>query len=445
VKKHTVLFLEWSTKGREFEMDFPLMYFFEKYLGWNVEYKSQFNLPSITKNVPDLIIMSGTTGAKLGLEWSRIIEKSNIPLFTQVTEGMFRDQDVEEFVWGWGKKEKHFSEMLSMLWSYRSYKLAINNYPETEAIYKVSGAIGFDKYTLFNPVKPKINYGDPDKKIIGYAGFDFNNILDNKNNLINNFGVEKFDLLMDKAFKINRILENIIQHNRDILFLLKPHPGDGGREPLEFKGLLAFDNVQIVGNDTSILDVISISDIWLSYNSSTNLEAWLLKKPSISFNKDEDTFSSDVLYGSILEDDAEIIDQYIKEYYEIGYINEFDKKKELRSKLISDYIGFHDGFNHVRFMSFLRPYIENIEADEVEKGDWNMTVVELIKGYIKHIIYSVSNGRYWLPYFKKWASFYERFNESDIVHYKTMHYPDMERFYNVNADKINELYSSFSE
>jgi len=29
-EKHTVVFVEWSTKGRDFEIVVPLMYYFEK-------------------------------------------------------------------------------------------------------------------------------------------------------------------------------------------------------------------------------------------------------------------------------------------------------------------------------------------------------------------------------------------------------------------------------
>lgn len=48
MKKHTVLFLAWSTKRRDLEIDLPLMYFFEKVLKWNVEYISIFNFKEIT-------------------------------------------------------------------------------------------------------------------------------------------------------------------------------------------------------------------------------------------------------------------------------------------------------------------------------------------------------------------------------------------------------------
>ena len=103
MKKNTVLFIEWNTSGREFDMQFPLMYFFAKKLNWNVEYKCSFNLPSITASVPDLVILSSTGGAARGLQVLKWCHQSNIPVFSSFTEGMFREKDLDEFLWGWNK------------------------------------------------------------------------------------------------------------------------------------------------------------------------------------------------------------------------------------------------------------------------------------------------------------------------------------------------------
>ena len=59
MKKNTVFFVEWNTSGREFDMQFPLMYFLKMSL-IKVKYKCAYNLPSITATVPDLVILSGT-------------------------------------------------------------------------------------------------------------------------------------------------------------------------------------------------------------------------------------------------------------------------------------------------------------------------------------------------------------------------------------------------
>jgi CDP-glycerol glycerophosphotransferase (TagB/SpsB family) len=433
------MFIEWITRGRDFEIDLPLIYFFEKILKWEVSYVSIFNLPKILSIQPDIVIMSNTTGADINVQMARLIEKSGILLFSHVSEGMFREKDIEEFVWGWGKEEKYFSEELSMLWSKKSYDMAIKAFPNTKQTYRVSGAVGFDKYKLFN-----FNNLDTKgyKKVIGYAGFDFHNIYNKKNDFISQWGENKFYNFMQLANKINNILESLIISNPDILFLCKPHPGDGDKIPMEVIDLDKYENVTIVNEKVSIVDVISNSDIWLNYNSSTNLEAWLLNKPTISFNIDQSTYSSDILYGSIISDNPDEIKTYIAEFYHNGTIKLFEEKTKIRKKFISEYIGFDDGLNHVRFMSFLKPYIDKIENEEIKRGKWNVSFKDKIKGYIKYIVYSIANGRYWLPLFNKWAYYYEIFNHTEVENAKKLYYIYMDNYYKQNQEKINIIYNS---
>lgn len=440
VSKKLALFIEWSSKGRDFEIDLPLMYFFEKVLKWEVKYVSIFNLPKVLSINPDLVIMSNTTGAGENLNISRLIEKSSIPLFSHVSEGMFREKDIEEFVYGWNKKEKRFSEILSTVWSRKSYDMSLKKIQNLVGFYKVSGAIGFDKYKIYGKeiIDTKIF-----KKVVVYAGFDFHNILNKKEKLIYRIGMLKFNQVVDWIELTKQILYNIIHNNQDILFLLKPHPGDGEKLPKELEGLLNFKNIKIVDKDISIVSVIENSDILLNIDSSTNLEAWLLDKPSISFNTDESMFSSDVLYGSILENDFNKIQCYIDEYYKTGKIKAFEEKKELREKLISDYIGFSDGLNHVRFMSFLKPYIEKIENGELQKGKWNIRFKTKVKGYIRHFLYSISKGRYDTPLFKRWAKQYDIFDDKQVEEQKRLRYPDFDRYYIEKQDKIDAIYHNW--
>ena len=73
-----------------------------------------------------MVIMSNTTGAGENLNISRLVEKSAIPLFSHVSEGMFREKDIEEFVYCWNKKEKRFSETFSTVWSRKTYDSGIS-------------------------------------------------------------------------------------------------------------------------------------------------------------------------------------------------------------------------------------------------------------------------------------------------------------------------------
>lgn len=441
-KKKQVLFIGWTTKGRDIDIDAPLMYFFEEILGWSVLHKTMLNLPEILKTNPDMVIMTNTTGGARQDEIARLVENSGFPFFSHVSEGMYREADIQEFVWGAGKGRKKLSETLSMIWSQRSYDLATLYYPAIKETLRVSGAIGFDKYKFLDKAKPKIN--NKFKKVIGYAAFDFLNIQSNKN-VRKVLGEDKHKRLMSEAPIANNILKNLITKNNDILFILKNHPGDGeNSNALEFEGLLDYENVQLMDKNISIVDIINASDLWLNLNSSTNLEAWLMGKPSITFLTDKTNISSDVVYGSVMENDVSKIQHYIDELYETGSIQAFNSKQELRDQLISDYIGYSDGLNHVRYMSCIKDFVELIESGNTIKGKWKISLRWKVKAKIQHFLYAFSKGMYGVPFFKNWAHYYDVYNHVEFASAKNRYYLNMNKFYSNNRKKIEEVYNNYA-
>lgn len=441
-----VLFIEWATRGRDFEIALPLMYFFEKILNWEIEYISIFNLPKIVKSNPDLIIMSNTIGAINNLNLSRLIEKSNFSLFSHCSEGMFIENEIEAFVWGWGANEKYFSELLSMQWSKKAYLMASKHFPDVAETYRVSGAIGHDKYQIYRQSRVDVNEY---KKVIGYAAYDFitifQSIEDNVDYMVKRFGGKNFSKTKELAQTANNILKYIISQNKDILFILKPHPSDGEKLSFEFHGLLNFSNILILDKDISIAEAISISDIWLNVNSTSNLEAWLLNKPSITFIPFEEMFATDVIYGSLIENNPEKIQSYIEEFYSTRLIKKFEEKKDLREKLIHDYIGFSDGLNHIRYMSFLKPYIEKAEQNKLPKGKWKISISRRLKGYVQYILYSLAKGKYKMPILKRWARPWDIFNDLELKQQKELRYPDFDDFYTQHKNQIDDIYHNYAD
>tara|TARA_B100000787_G_scaffold60675_1_gene44326 strand:+ start:15423 stop:16766 length:1344 start_codon:yes stop_codon:yes gene_type:complete len=441
-EKNQVLFLGWTTKGRDIEIDTPLMYFFEEILGWSVLHKTIFNLPEILKTNPDMVVMTNTTGGSRQVEIARLVKDSGFPFFSHVSEGMYREESIEEFVWGSGRCQKKLSETLSMLWSQRAYDLATHYFPATKEIFRVSGAVGFDKYKFLEKAKPKLK--NKYKRVIGYAAFDFLNIKSNKS-IRELLGEDKYQRLMAQAPITNNILKNLIRNNNDILFILKNHPGDGENSiSLEFEGLLDFENVQVMDRNVSIVDIINASDLWLNLNSSTNLEAWLMDKPSISFYTDEANYSSEVIYGSVIEYDINSIQSYINEFYETGSILAFNEKKEFREQLISDYIGYSDGLNHVRYMSCIKDFVELIESDKTIKGKWKISLSWRIKSKLQHLLYSMCKSRFGVPFFKRWAEYYDIYNQDELLGVKNRYYSSMRAFYSKNQKLIDEVYNNFA-
>jgi len=435
--KKLVLFIEWSTKGRDFEIDLPLIYFFEKYLNWDVKYISLFNIPAILRLRPDIVIMSNTTGAYENFYISKLIATSGIPLFSHVSEGMFRPEHLDNALWGWNS-EKYFYEKHLMLWSYSTYCMSIQKYPNLKNKLRVSGSIGHDKYKIFSHINIFANQLQQNKykMIVGYACFDFHNIIKNRERYSNLQSKERIDYIINSIVTIKNLLFNLIKENPNILFVAKAHPGDGNILPKEIEGLLKFKNFMLV-ND-SIIDIIGSVNIWMSFNSSTNLEAWLFDKPTIVFATNNLIRSSKVVEGSIRENKFEKIQQYFNEYMETEKIENFNKKDNLRKELISDLIGFEDGLNHIRFMSFLRKYIEKEQKNDIIS--WNITLKERILFFFKHLLYKLARGKYKIPFIKKYAYIYDNFDLEEYNLQKKKRFQDLDLFYQINSVKIKEIY-----
>lgn len=444
MRKNTVFFVEWNTSGREFDMQFPLMYFFKNELNWHVEYKCAYNLPSITETVPDLVILSGTGGEARCLQVLNWCHQSNIPVFSSFEEGMFREKDLDEFLWGWNKSG-NFKEQLRMLWSMSSYKMAVKKYPILKQKLCVSGATGMDKYTL---LCNKYNDTRGFKKFVGYAGFDFHRWLNNPtdNSLENSVDPEFIKYLTNKLKIIKSILEYLIKSNDDVLFLIKSHPADQGQIPLEIDELENFQNVKVIRSKSEpIAKVVASSDIWLCGNSTTVIDGWLCKKPTIAFVGKNQEKTIPALNASILSQDKKQIDGYIKEFYKKKKISHFERLEKERERHISDLIGFSDGMNHIRYMSFLKPVIEAIDSQEKVAKRWKISLKERLLETLKHYIYCVSKGRQNVPFLSKWAHTYERFKRKDLQIFWDTYEADISKFYDNNREKIDYLYNNYRD
>ena len=432
----TVLFINWTTRGRDVEIDLPLMYFFEKVFGWRVEHASMFNLPRILSLKPDIVLMPNTTGGVRQVEISELVEQSGFPLFSHVSEGMFREENLDEFIWGAGCNKKRLCENLSMYWSDRCVKLAVSRYPELKNKILCSGAVGVDKYQFKESSKIQIpGY----QRYIGFAAFDYHNIIQKKERFINENGIVAFNRLLRNLEKTNEILKNIIETNKDICFFLKSHPGDGeGKISLEFEGLEKYKNTLFVDKKASIFDVIASSDIWLSFNSSTNLEAWLLEKPTISLLTDPGFFSSEIIHGAVNCNNPSVINNYIKEFYLTNKIQDFEKKNKFRESMVHDYIGFDDGMNHVRYVKFVKDYLDNVQKlSKIPR--WKVSLPLRVKAYLQHFLYSLSKGQYSLPVLYKWAEYYDVYDYNELDNKKALWYQDLEKFHQSNRKEIENI------
>ena len=131
------------------------------------------------------------------------------------------------------------------------------------------------------------------------------------------------------------------------------------------------------------------------------------------------------------------INAYIQEYYQTGEIANIEKKCDKLDAFVKKYIGFSDGLNHVRFMSFLKSYIES----DTPKGRWKVPLKERLKAFIYHWYFKC---RYFLPkndYIKRWDYL---FDANDIEQAKKVRYPEFDVFYRKNHQRIQGIYKNYA-
>jgi len=369
-KKIKVLCFTDFAVGRDVEMMLPIRYFAEKFLNCEFHHALNIDIHQIYRLKPDIILQANTIGSNLYFQISKIAHKQNIPLFALISEGNFRTDGSFNY-WGFNRDKKFYQDFICC-WSERTAQYLRNEVTEAKNKIVVTGGVGFDRYTIYKFMQKEEflrKYSCTQfSKVIGYAGWAFGK-LDHqrgRNELLAwaKGDESKLKWIEDQRKKVRDILEQAIINNPSTLFILKQHPQENAperTEPVknEMSELVHYKNVVYLCEEESIHDLISVSDIWTCFESTTALESWLMSKQTIFINPEVE-FNRDPLYkGSTIVQDYNLFQKLIDEFYSIGRIENFYSvdKDSMRNKLIKDIIGYGDGMNHLRAVNYFHKTI----------------------------------------------------------------------------------------
>jgi len=368
--------------GRDVEMLLPLIYFVERFYKCEIVHAFVYDEHAIYRSKPDMVLLPNTVGSHMYYDIAKYAIEQGIQVFALDSEGNYRIDDSFDY-WGYNLDKKILQEYLC-LWSYRIQKYMVSELPQESERIVVTGAVGFDRYKIYDFLSKQdylIKHNlTKYTKVIGYAGWAFGKIYYEKGreSLIQYFKRDesKLSLIEPERKKIEDILRETIENNSDILFILKKHPTE--RRPTEpeigineMADLKDYPNVIYEGEYTSIHDLINVSDLWLSFESTTAIEAWIRNKytilirPSSNFS---DTIKEKGLYDSqVVVKNYNELQSVISEYYSIDKVHEFllEEKVKVREKVISDTIGFSDGYNHIRSAYYLMLCLKRIDKSKI--------------------------------------------------------------------------------
>jgi len=361
-----VLSLEWSSAGRDIEIVEPVLCHLEMTQGLVVRRESILDAAAVIADAkPGVLLMSNQGGATPNFRAVRFAAQFGVPVVTLVSEGMFPDdrQTVQRMWWGNNTDEVCY-ENLNLQWSQRSVDLIRRYVPGAEEFpIAVSGATGFDRYRLFDwATREEMlqRLGRPGfSRIVGFAGWTFCHVLGSyyeRNRAAVDIVLGGHDAAEKHARQLpelRAVLSEAVNANPEVLFVLKEHPGLTDAEFSEFSELDDRPNVVVIratgaGSEINVSDLIGASDLWLAYESTTTLEAWMLDTPTALVNPLGDFKRSRVAGGSPMFSTAAQVQAAIDAVREDMPVPGFDELAESRRELEAEVIGYSDGANHVR-------------------------------------------------------------------------------------------------
>lgn len=393
MSKIDVLNFEWASKGRDIHIIEPVLCYLES-RGYSVTRESYlFFLWKIICLRPQMLLLSNNTGSIRNFFATKFAYKLGIKTVTLCSEGDYCIQDsddsIDSFFWGWDL-DREFPVDLHLEWSQKNMKLIQEFASRTDIILdktKVSGATGFDRYKMLS-FKSKNEFIHQYKlhkykKIVGYAAWGFDVYFDKAFCQASTFNRtdEYMNFHKENRVQLREILKQIIVSNPDVLFILKRHPGELIYEKTELSGLEIYSNVLVFMSEETIEDLINVCDLWMAYESTTCMEAWLMNKQTVLINPlTFDGGRSEISKGSPVRTDIESLQRDI----DTGIVDGFDDLKEIREEVINKVIGFSDGKNYVRAGNYI---IEELKKPNRGGSLDCWCIKQLFKEVVKAIVY----------------------------------------------------------
>jgi len=441
--------------GRDVEILLPIVIFAERFLGCKVRFRFLWDFHSLQRDRPDLVMIPNIKGHHLYFQLGKLCYEQGIPVYAHESEGNFRTDGSFPY-WGYNLDEFFYQEWVCC-WSERTQHYLNTLAPSFTKKIVTTGAPGFDRYRFarFSSRQQLLaRWGKQAyQKVVGYAGWAFGKIYSQHKDIaltyIHPDPKKRFKWVEDNRQYTEDLLRSCVEKYTDTLFVFKRHPKEifeheSKQVKNEMNGLVDYPNVLYIIDEEPIHDLIAISDIWMGFETTTSLEAWLLQKPTIVLNKDTNFTRNNIYKGSAIASNANELHSMIDEYYEQGKVSAFEQPAlaQVRAQIVFEAIGSADGLNHVRSAFLLKKSIR--KASELSKPEhikvgWYFTLFY----YFYHLFKFVYSRRVFsrLPKFRKTVFIFEKWRLRGLPVRQEELKGFLDDFYQqkrVNADKVED-------
>jgi hypothetical protein len=408
-----VLNLEWSSSGRDREVATLICYALRK-RGYSTIEASIFNYKYyLLRHRPRLLYAADPKGASNNYQAVQFAHRLGIPVVTFTAEGNYTPEKIEKMFWG-HVTGKRLLERINLQWSDRARRLALQVDPSLASQLKVSGAVGFDRYKIYQFYTKHDwarKYGKAFPYMIGYAGWGFDEFHRfSESELLKLYSRDQIEWFRQERIKVNTILRQLIERNPTMLFLLKEHPGVVSLEHSELAELQHYPNALYIHREEAIADCINPCDIWMAFESTTCLEAWLLSKPTLLINPSGSSFArSDIYKGCLIASTLEQTQNALDHYYETGVLPGWAEKQARRNQVIRDTIQWADGKNHMRAAYLIEQVLKTMPP-----GPIRPTVSDHLGASLQNQLFERAGLLSFLPRFRYRAMARARFQQSEL-------------------------------
>ena len=394
-----VLILDWTTLITRDRMVSSQVYSYLDSVGIKVkEGPLQDGLYLINKYKPKVLLFVNTVGSVTSVELAKYAKLKGVIVISLYGEGNFSYDRIEQFIWGHNKVDKYIIDDFRLVWNKQALEYICEYSPELADTTYISGSVGADNYVMGNVnsenLKLKHSEINDFEMIVGVGCWNFC-ILEQRDHRYKTFlelvGEIEVQRLRDDCELFNKELFEIIKQCPDVLFLIKEHPHKSNfGNSSGVVGLEVFPNVVFVDKNESIISCIEASDIWLTYESTTAMEAWLLGKKTALLNPTGVKFNSD-WRAEIYKGQPNYLNSHewveaINYYKENSSLPNYEDLNKERDKILLNSFGNIDGLNHVRTSKFIIDVL-NGDIDVLDIDIKYSSKYNEIDSLIKHCIF----------------------------------------------------------
>lgn len=438
-KKKGICFLV-SNESRDFHLLIAIIYYLEKYENFDISFEFIWDAYKIKTIKPELVVLPNERGSDLYFQVAEYCKNNKILVLSHDSEGNF-NSTIDFNFWGYNKLKNIVCPII-YTWNDRIKQFLLTKYKLDEQRFCISGAPGFDKYKYLT----KINKADFLKKynlehytkVVGYAGWAFGKLYNKElPDLLFNINME-LDAgkkwLSEQRDLVEECLETAIKTFPNVLFILKKHPRENFESDFrdsknEMNQLEHYPNVLYLKDQEEIQDLIQISDLWMAFESTSIMEAWLLNVPTLMINPDPNFTRSNIFQGSAIVKNPTQISNALNQFFNDNNDSLYFQPKilEHRNAIIKNSIGFDDGFNHLRVIKAIKPFLGNIKKSD----HYSLKFSFLIKYLLLHIgkVFYIKSIFQKNAKLKKTIWIFENYKLEKIKAGRHKAYNDLDKFY----------------